>query len=208
MKRRLSLVLLLALASARPTGAATTCASTEECLRAIEKAQQGTETLQADFEQVKHLELLAEPLVSRGRLLFKRPDRVRLEVKEPQPAVLLIRGTEVRIPGISEADAEALSMTPAASMFSRLGALFTGSTRELAEDFTLSARPDGDAIEVALAPKQERWQKILRRMELRFTGPELVVAEIRIEDSLGDRLRITMRDVRRNVDLPDRLFEP
>jgi outer membrane lipoprotein carrier protein len=200
---------LLAFAAARVSGVAdVSCGSTKDCLHAIEEAQRETRTLQADFEQVKQVALLEKPLVSRGRLFFKRPDRVRLEVTEPKPAILLIRGSQIEIPGVSEADRESLSMTPAASMFSRLGALFTGATRELEEDFTLSARSDGDAIEVALEPKQERWQKILRRMELRFAGPELLLAAIRIEDPLGDRLRIAMREVRRNVELDESLFEP
>jgi outer membrane lipoprotein-sorting protein len=157
---------------------------------------------------VKRVELLEQPLVSRGRFAFKRPDRVRLEVTEPQPGTLLIRGTEVRIPGMSEADAHAMAMTPTAAMFSRLGALFTGETRALEQDFEVSARADGTSIEVALTPRQDRWQKVLRRIELRFSGPQLLTDKIRIDDSLGDQLEITMLDVQRNVDLPDTLFEP
>ena len=207
MKRLALLTLLVALAAARPALGAP-CAETADCLAAIEKAQQHTETLQADFEQEKHLALLEQPLVSRGRFLFKRPDRVRLEVREPQAATLVIRGSEVHIPGISSEDAKALSMTPTAAMFSRLGALFTGAIRELEEDFDVAARPAGAAIEVALTPRRERWREVMRRIELRFSGPDLAVEEIRMEDSLGDRLRIKLRDLRRNADLPDSLFEP
>jgi outer membrane lipoprotein-sorting protein len=43
-------------------------------------------------------------------------------------------------------------------------------------------------------------------MQLDFAGAELVVRDIRIDDSLGDRLEITMENVKRNVELADDLF--
>jgi outer membrane lipoprotein-sorting protein len=43
-------------------------------------------------------------------------------------------------------------------------------------------------------------------MTIRFTQPELVVRDIELEDALGDRLEISLRDVVRNGDVPDSVF--
>src|SRR5262245_636016 len=96
------------------------CMSTEDCLRVIEQAQHGTQTVSAEFVQVKHVTLLDEPLVSTGRFVFKRPDRVLLRVETPQAATVAINGRDVRIPNLPERDRQALAMTPVAAMFTQL----------------------------------------------------------------------------------------
>jgi hypothetical protein len=39
-----------------------------------------------------------------------------------------------------------------------------------------------------------------------FGGQPLVIQRMRLDDALGDRLEIAMRDVQRNVELPDAIF--
>jgi outer membrane lipoprotein-sorting protein len=198
-----SLVLLLL---TRAPGAP--CTSTASCLAEVERAQRDTRALTADFTQVKHLSLLGEPLVSRGRLSFRRPDRMRLEIAEPVQATVVVNGRDVRLPGLSEQDAQALATAPVGAIFSQLGALFVGDTASLHEGFEVVAAPAGEGVTVTLVPRLESWRRIFQRLELRFEGAEMLVREIRIEDALGDRLEITLEHVQRNVDLPEALFEP
>ena len=49
----------------------------------IHTAARDIRTVQADFTQEKHLQILAQPLVSRGRLIFAAPDRLRWEYEAP-----------------------------------------------------------------------------------------------------------------------------
>jgi outer membrane lipoprotein-sorting protein len=189
-----------------PAGAQPPCDSTESCLRAIETAQARTQTISARFTQTKHLSLLDEPLVSTGRFVFKRPDRMRLEVESPRAATILIKGREITIPGIPEADRQQLAMTPMASMFSALGAMFGGSAEALQQHFRVAAVAASDGIEVTLTPTVPEWQRLFTTIRLRFTGPDLVMSAMRFDDPLGDRLEIVMSDVQRNEDVPDALF--
>jgi outer membrane lipoprotein-sorting protein len=87
----------LVLLAAVPARAA--CDSTDSCLRAIEAAQADARTVSARFTQTKHLSLLDEPLVSSGRFMFRRPDRIRLDIESPRPATIVITGREISIPG-------------------------------------------------------------------------------------------------------------
>lgn len=182
------------------------CDSTASCLKAIEAAQRDTRSIDADFRQVKHLTLLDEPLVSTGRFVFAKPDRVRLEIKQPEPATIVIRGADIRIPGLSEKDRQALSAGPMVAMFTQLGAVFSGSVDKLEESFEVEAKAEGDGVRLVLAPRSAEWRKAFQRMQVDFAGAELVVRDIQIDDSLGDRLEITMENVKRNVELADDLF--
>ena len=54
------------------------------------------QSVQADFIQEKHLPILARPLVSRGRFLFKAPDSLRWEYTSPFHSVLLMDRGKIR----------------------------------------------------------------------------------------------------------------
>ena len=203
--RRLGSTVTAALVHAAVASAA--CTSTDACLQAIDAAQSGTRTISARFTQTKHVSLLDEPLVATGRFLFKRPDRMRLDIESPQPATILINGRDIRIPGMSESDKQQLAVTPMAAMFSELGAMFSGSPNELRQHFYLVAAPDNGAIEVTLTPTVPDWQKLFRTIRIRFVEPDLVVGAMHFDDALGDRLDITMSNVQRNQEVPDAAFE-
>jgi outer membrane lipoprotein carrier protein len=199
---------LLAAILAPSIAGAAACSSTQDCLAAIEKAQRETRSMTASFVQVKHLELLDEPIESRGRLSFRRPDRMRLEIQEPVRTTVVIKGREVHVPGLSAKDRQAMAMAPASAMFMQLGAIFTGDTASLTDGFEVSAVAVGDdGIEVTLVPRVEAWRKVFRRMQIEFSGGELSARKVRLDDALGDRLEVTLQDVQRNVELPESLFE-
>jgi outer membrane lipoprotein-sorting protein len=195
---------LLILIAAR---AGATCDSTESCLRAIDAAQQQTQSVSARFTQTKHLALLDQPLVSTGRFAFQRPDRMRLEIETPRAAVIVINGRQISIPGLSAADQQQLALTPMTAMFTELGAMFGGSAGALQQHFEVSATPAGDAIEVTLRPTVPEWQRLFRTIALRFAGPDLLISSMQLDDALGDQLEIAMSDVQRNQNIPSTLFD-
>lgn len=196
----------VAIVAAQTAAAHAACDSTDTCLKAIDAAQADTRSVSARFTQTKHLSLLDEPLVSTGRFVFKRPDRMRLEIESPRPATILINGREISIPGISDSDKQQLAMTPMAAMFAELGAMFGGSAAALGQHFRVGATAADGAIDVTLTPTLPAWQRLYRTIELRFAGPDLVISSMRLDDALGDRLDIVMSDVQRNQDVPDSLF--
>jgi outer membrane lipoprotein-sorting protein len=203
-RKRAGRFVWLVLLAAVPARAA--CDSTDSCLQAIDAAQADTSSISARFTQTKHLSLLDEPLVSTGRFMFRRPDRMRLDIASPRAATIVINGSQISIPGIPGRDTEQLAMTPMASMFSELGAMFGGSTTALRRHFQVAAAPADGAIEVTLTPTVRAWQRLFRTIQLRFAEPDLVLSSMRLDDALGDRLEIVMSDVQRNPDLPDSLF--
>ncbi len=196
-------VLVCALATA---AAGAPCASTDACLDVLRTAQASTTTIDARFVQTKHVSLLDEPLVSTGRFRFRRPDHVRLDIEAPHPSTILIAGRAVTIPGLPATEQHALAGSPMAAMFTELGALFAGTIERAPAHFTVAARGEGDAIVVTLTPTVADYQRLFSTIELRFAGPQTMVQSMRLDDALGDRLDVELRDVRRNVELPDAMF--
>lgn len=184
------------------------CTSTDSCLQAVAAAQRETRTIEADFVQVKHLGLLEEPLVSTGRFVFKQPDRVRLDVVTPEPATILVDGCNVRLPGLTEQQQKAVAMAPIGAMFGQLAKIFSGDIEALRKDFDVTAQADGTGAQVRLVPRRADWRKAFRSIDLRFAAELSHLESLRLEDELGDSLEVTLRNVRRNRDLSDALFQP
>jgi len=207
-RARLALPVICAVAIGLSARAATAaCDSTPACLEQLEAAQSDLRTLNARFTQTKHVSLLNEPLVSTGRFRFKRPDKVRLDLETPQAATVLIDGRNVSIPGVSAADMQGMAATPMAAMFTELGALLGGQFERAQAHFQVEARAVADdGVAVLLTPTLPEWQRLFRTIGLTFAGRPLVINSMRLDDALGDRLEIEMRDVQRNIELPDAIF--
>lgn len=191
-----------------PRNCLAACASTDSCLQAVAAAQRDTRTIEADFVQVKHVGLLAEPVVSNGRFAFKQPDRVRLDVESPDVATILIDGRNVRMPGLTEQQQKAMGAAPIGAMFGQLAKIFGGDIEELRKDFEVTAGADGAGVHVRLVPRRDDWKKAFRSIDLRFSDNLTHLETLRLDDDLGDSLEVTLRNVRRNRELSDALFRP
>ena len=181
------------------------CNAAEACLRAIEDGQRATRTLSARFEQTKHLSLLAEPLVSRGRFAFKAPDHVLWQIDEPK-VTIEIDARGVRLPDVPNAEGEMAALAQFGAMMREMSGMFTGSLTSMQKSFSVTAGGDATSIHVHLAPRREEWQRMFRSVDLTFATPDLVMRAIHIDEALGDSLDIVFSEVHRNDDAAEAVF--
>lgn len=182
------------------------CESSAACLALLGEAQAATRSVDARFVQTKHVALLDAPLVSTGRFRFRRPDHVRLDIESPRASTVLIAGRSVTIPGLAASEQQALAGSPMTAMFTELGALFAGQLERAPGSFAVEAASAGDAIDVTLTPTAPDFRRLFHTIALRFAGPRMVIQSMRLDDALGDRLEVELRDVQVDVNLPDSLF--
>ena len=177
--------------TARPAAAA--CATPRECFAAVAEKQSGIESMQADFRQTKRIALLREPLVSGGRFEYRRPDRVRWEVTDPEPLVIEIEGSAVQAgpPG----RLEAVDAGAAASLFRDLGALFTSSGEYAGTRFEIGAG-DAGPISFVLEARDPATARVLRAIELDADPATGVPRRAVLREANGDRTEIELRNVR------------
>jgi outer membrane lipoprotein-sorting protein len=93
-------------------------------------------------------------------------------------------------------------------MFGQLAKIFSGDIEALRKDFDVTAQADGTGAQVRLVPRRADWRKAFRSIDLRFAAELSHLESLRLEDELGDSLEVTLRNVRRNRDLSDALFQP
>ena len=152
LARLVRAIALSCLLTAIPGEAFARCQTTSDCLGAIQAAHGDLFTLTASIVQTKHLSLLDEPLISTGRLAFKRPDQLLLQMESPRPLRIVMNGSRLVIPELGPEANAALQGAPPA-VLSRLHAIFAGDISALDEAFHIRASEDDAGIAVELEPR-------------------------------------------------------
>jgi len=75
--------------------AASGAPSLDEILSRFDRAQTGIRTMTANFTETKDLKLLREPVVSKGKFYYTRPNDILWEYTDPTAKVFLIRKDEL-----------------------------------------------------------------------------------------------------------------
>nr|WP_319490721.1 outer membrane lipoprotein carrier protein LolA [uncultured Desulfobacter sp.] len=61
----------------------------------IQKAAGTIRSISADFIQEKHMKIIVKPLISKGIIRFKSPDKLRFEYREPIQNILIMQAKSV-----------------------------------------------------------------------------------------------------------------
>lgn len=174
----------------------------------IQEEQAALRSLEATFTQRKESALLLEPEVSEGQVSYQTPDRVRWELSEPSPTVVVIRQGEMLTWYQDLGRAEVLHVGRQTDQI--LQYMTIGSSLEtLKQYFTVIVRfPDGDApYDIELEPRYERVRKRLAGMRIKLDRKLFVPVELHYTEADGDTTELHFSDIRVNQDLPAERFE-
>lgn len=172
----------------------------------IRNAASRVDSISADFVQEKHLPILTKPLISKGRLLYRRPDALRWEYTSPVKSVLLMHGGDAR--------------------------RFIQSDRGLVEDVSvrlqamqfvmpeisgwLCGRFQGNPMfdakltginTIVLVPKDPGMARFIQRIELLMSDRPGVIEQVLIFESDDAFTRMAFSNTQVNPALDDRLFQ-
>lgn len=171
----------------------------------IKKTAKDITSVQAEFTQKKHMEILAKPLTSRGKLYFQAPRSLRWEYLSPVNSVLLMHGGNVtrfvRKGGsvIKDSSAQLQSMQ----------IVLQEITMWMKGDFDAnpSFRPElRPGRIIVLTPKEKSMADIIQRIELKLSSEPGVIRTVTIYESAKSYTVIDFSRVTMNAALPDSLF--
>lgn len=181
----------------------------EMVLERFDHAQRETDTMVADFTERKDLNLLAEPLVSRGEFFFNRPNQVRWEYTEPEHKVFVI--TEKRYiayyPAAKRAEEVQIKKFIGKRLFRFLGV--GQSIEDLAKyyEFHLGESNDlPDTYLLVLTPRKKRIRESVAFMKIWVDAKTFLPRQVAYEEKDGDSTLLTFHNLRVNVDVAAHRF--
>ncbi len=164
------------------------------------------ETVQAEFVQEKHLEILNKPLISTGYLYFKAPESLRWEYASPFESVLLMhKGNVARY--VKGEDGfvrdEGTRLQAMQIVMDEISMWLSGNFRDN-PDFEASLEP-GPVI--VLKPKNEGFAAIIQRIELALSQTPGLIETVAIYESETSFTRLKFANERLNQPIQDSVFE-
>ena len=173
----------------------------DQALARIEARGAEIRDFRARFRQEKSVYLLDRPLVSSGKVLFRRPGSLRWETEAPEPSILVIdeKGMQVYLPRLKQVEVYDL---PGKDALGAILPLFGQSTADLRRMYEVELKPGAaDEIVLALVPKSDRVRRAVARIEVALDKEKLLPRRLVYADPNGDEARTTFTDVEPNVGL-------
>jgi outer membrane lipoprotein-sorting protein len=164
------------------------------------------ESVRADFVQEKHLPILARPLRSQGRFVFRMPDALRWEYTKPVRSVLLLHDGEARrfLP-----DGEGGWVRDETARLESMGVVLGEITNWLNgrfddnPDFAAELAPDR---RIVLTPKSESLARIISRIVLSLSETPGLMESVTIHEGPDSFTRIVFPEPELNPEIDERVF--
>ena len=168
----------------------------------IVDAAKAMKTMQCDFVQTKHTKMLSAANVSKGRLYYRQPDRLRWEYTSPTAHTFEIDGQKVITSdsrGSREVDINRNRM------YREMARLMTSimSAQSLVDekDFQVSLAPaDAKNTEwvATLVPRRKEVRRMFASIVLRVTPAQWLVHQVELIEPKGDRTVIELTNIKIN----------
>jgi outer membrane lipoprotein carrier protein len=175
----------------------------DEVVKLLREVQEKTKDFSADLHQEKKLSLMKEKIVSRGRIRFKKPDKVSIEFFHPESSQMVFDGKTVLLYYKEEKLAERYSLrsNPMAERY----LLFSKDPfqEKLAEWRILEDRESFLVMEIIPKVKDPLFVKT----RLRVSKKDWMVIGMEMIEKNGDTTSIRYSNMKVNTGLTDSDFE-
>ncbi len=170
------------------------------------KASELTNSLSSKFVQEKHLTMMDEVLISKGKFLFKKENNIRWEYTSPIRYAIIIRNDRFVINNdgkISEFDTGSNRLFKAINnmILMAISGNFVDNP-----DFDASFYENNVFYLVSLKPQNERLQGILQSIDIYFDKKDFSVRKVKFVEPGDDFTLIVFTGRKVNVDIPDNQF--
>lgn len=176
-------------------------------IRKVEDLSKNTFSITSDFVQRKHLSVFSKDIISKGRFLYKKEDRLRWEYFTPMKYTLLFNKGKITIldqgrTSVFDARSNPLFAEFNVIMLSGIDGSILSNTKRFAATYY-----ETPAMYVVwLKPLTEHVKGNIQRIELSFRKKDLLLMQLRIVEPSGDYSTIVFQDAMLNEPIPDATF--
>ncbi|MEE3449032.1 MAG: outer membrane lipoprotein carrier protein LolA [Bacteroidales bacterium] len=168
-------------------------AQNSDIKRQISEKALSIESLECDFVQTKHLKVLNNELVSRGKMYYLKGGKLRWEYLEPQSTVFAINGKDD--PNRIKAKAAAMILD-----------LVSGGCLNDGSGFESSVEEKDGFYSVELLPKRREIKMLFEKITLSFDKKTLLVSKAELTAKNSDVTSVEFHDIKTGVDIPSDMF--
>lgn len=174
----------------------------EEAVALLQARYEGIKALSAEFTQEVKSRAMAVPQVSTGKVLFKKPGKMRWQYIEPMKDEIVSDGTTV---WVWQPDLNQVLERKVEESASKIATDFLSGLGDLKKDFEVKlAEGTEKSVRLSLTPRVP--QPNLKKLTIEAGRKDMLVTQTVIEDTFGNTTTVSFRDIKVNPTIKDDLF--
>lgn len=175
--------------------------------QALYKVADQINTLESDFTQIKHLDVLSEDIESTGKLLYKADNNLRWEYHAPLNYLIVLHQDKVSIKDEDKISSYDLSGN---QTFEKINQMIISSIQGNLlleeQDYRYEFKESSQQYLVELFPKQPKVQEFMQRIQVYFSKKDYSVQQLQMIEQSGDFTRIIFSNKKINGNISDTFF--
>jgi len=166
-----------------------------------------TQTIEANFTQIKNLSVLSEKIITKGRFLFKKEKKLRWEYTDPFHYLIIINNETMFV---QDEEKKIRVDIRANKMFAEINSIIIGCVQgNLFNDekkFLSSFFENRNSYMVKLKPLASNLKDYLSEIRIFFDKNDFTVTRLEMHEPSGDYTNIDFSVEKINTNLPDEKF--
>ncbi len=178
-----------------------------QIIEQISAASAKITTLECDFVQTKHLKILDNRLVSRGKMYYSQPDKLRWEYVTPYSYIFIMNQNQILLKNSTRADVIDVNQNKIFKDISRL--MMNSIMGDMLKDnttFEISMASTKGGYTATLIPIKREMKQMWTKLVLLFDAESLGVKRMEMHEKSGDCTIIELENVKINRAINSTLF--
>jgi len=186
---------------------ATAAVNEAQVKQKISQMASAIRTMQCDFVQTKHLKMLNDNVVSRGRMYYQQSNHLRWEYTLPYTYTFVYNGSKVMIKNARRNDVIDANKN---KVFKEIGNVMMssvmGNCLNDTRSFKTTIAETSTEWVASLVPQRKEMKQMFRLIKLHINRQRAMVTSVELIERNGDRTVIELRNVKTNVNIPASTF--
>lgn len=170
-----------------------------EVINKITAATQKMKTMECDFVQTKHLKMLNDKMVSKGKMHYQQSDKLRWEYQTPYTYTFILNGTNIMMKKKNRTDVIDVNQNKAFKEIARIMMnSVVGNNLNNNRDFTTRMAQTQTEWIAYLTPKTGEMKMMFSQIVLHFDKKTDTITKVELIEKKGDKTIIELKNIKKN----------
>ena len=173
----------------------------------INQTASSLKTMQCDFVQTKHIKMLDQDIVSKGRMFYQQTSRLRWEYTTPYAYIFILNADKVLLKNQQRNDLIDVNQN---KMFKEIANIMMNSVvgNCLTDDKSFKSNISVAEEEwvTTLLPQRKDLKQIFQTIILHFSKKNSIVTKVELIEKNGDKTVIDLKNIKTNETINTNLF--
>lgn len=204
----IALLAILSMNASAQTPVQASAAQQKAMIEKIMNTETTIKSIQCSFVQTKNLTMLNDKMVSKGIMIYLKPNMLRWEYISPYKYLFIINGAKVLI---KSGDKKSSIDVKSSKMFQEITRIMmnsvTGKNLLSSSDFNVRMFTQKNYWIADLTPKKKQMRSMFSSIKIYFDSSNSTVSQIDMFEKSGDKTEIRLKNPQINNRINEKLFD-